>query len=75
MRDLFGWDPFPERMLAFPELPVGFAPTFEMTETKEGCVDPVGSAEVLSQGWARLTAVRGRRTPTAHPCWSPPFFW
>ena len=38
MRDLMGWDPFREMAPFMPQLPAGFAPSFEIKETKEGFV-------------------------------------
>lgn len=37
MRELMNWDPFRE-MAPFPQLPAGFAPSFEIKETKDGYV-------------------------------------
>jgi len=36
MRDLMGWDPFREMTPYFTQGPAGFAPTFEIKETKDG---------------------------------------
>ena len=38
MRDLMGWDPFREMSSLVPQLPSGFAPSFEIKETKDGFV-------------------------------------
>lgn len=38
MRDLLSWDPFREIAPFMPREPVGFAPTFEVKETKDGYV-------------------------------------
>ncbi len=38
MRDLMGWDPFREMTAYAPQLPSGFAPTFDIKETKEAFV-------------------------------------
>jgi len=35
MRDLMGWDPFREMAPFAPQLPTGFAPSFEIKETKD----------------------------------------
>jgi HSP20 family protein len=36
MRDLMGWDPFGEMTAFVPQTPVGFLPSFEIKETKDG---------------------------------------
>jgi HSP20 family protein len=38
MRDLMGWDPFREMTAFAPQLPSGFAPTFDIKETKDAFV-------------------------------------
>jgi HSP20 family protein len=38
MRDLMGWDPFREMTAYAPQLPSGFAPTFDIKETKDAFV-------------------------------------
>ena len=38
MRNLFGWDPFREMTPFIPQIPQGFAPSFEIKESKEGYV-------------------------------------
>lgn len=38
MRDLMGWDPFREMAAFAPQFPSGFAPNFEIKETKDGFV-------------------------------------
>ena len=38
MRDLMGWDPFREIAPFVPQIPQGFAPSFEIKESKEGYV-------------------------------------
>jgi HSP20 family protein len=35
MRDLMNWDPFREMTPSFPQVPAGFAPSFEIKETKD----------------------------------------
>jgi len=35
MRDLMGWDPFREMAPFAPQIPTGFAPSFEIKETKD----------------------------------------
>jgi HSP20 family protein len=38
MRDLINWDPFGEMVPFSPQLPAGFAPSFEVKETKDAYV-------------------------------------
>lgn len=35
LRDFFGWDPFREMTPFVPQIPAGFAPSFEIKETKD----------------------------------------
>lgn len=35
IRDVFGWDPFREMTPFIPQIPAGFAPSFEIKETKD----------------------------------------
>lgn len=65
MREFFGWDPFRE-MAPFAAVPTGFAPSFEIKETKDGYLFKAdvpgvkdGDLEVTTSG-NRLT-VSGKR--------------